>query len=98
MHDKNGTRQRNNTLRRNVRNPAAKESVKNKNDEVRRAMRARNGSPFLTTKEAAFYLGRKPRTLKRWRQQGKGPPYRLAERSVLYHIDEIDDWSLYSVE
>jgi len=63
------------------------------NDEVRRAKRAKSGSPFLTTKEAAFYLARRPYTLIKWRQTGHGPRFRRHGRGIFYHIDDLDTWS-----
>lgn len=58
-----------------------------------RATLARKGSPFLTTKEAAFYLGLKPHTLVKMRMRGEGPKYRRHGRNVVYHIDDLDAWS-----
>ncbi len=79
---------------RNKQNGNEPDRGRDNDDEIRRAMHARKGSPFLSTKEAAFYLGIKPRTLIRWRQQGKGPPCRKHERIRVYHIDEVDHWSM----
>ena len=58
-----------------------------------RATLARKGSPFLTTKQAAFYLGLKPHTLVKMRMRGRGPEYRRHGRHIFYHIDELDAWS-----
>ena len=58
-----------------------------------RAKLARKGSPFLTTKEAAFYLGLKPNTLVKMRMRGEGPKYRKHGTHVFYHIDELNAWS-----
>ncbi len=58
-----------------------------------RAGRAKKGCPFLTTKEAAFYLGLKPQTLIKMRMERRGPKYRKHGRHVFYHIDELDEWS-----
>lgn len=62
-------------------------------DDIRRAQRARNGSPFLTTPQAANYLNISDRLLKRLRVRGKGPVFRRHSRYVLYHIDDLDAWS-----
>ena len=41
---------------------------------------------YLTEAEMAAQLGKSTRTLKRWRAAGKGPPYTLNGRSVIYNI------------
>jgi helix-turn-helix protein len=62
-------------------------------DTSLRATNARKGSPFLRSKEAAFYLGLKPHTLIRMRMRGVGPKFRRHGRHIFYHIDELDAWS-----
>jgi hypothetical protein len=62
-------------------------------DMIVRANRARRGSPFLNTEQAAFYLKLSPRLLKRMRRDGTGPAFRRHSRYVQYHIDDLDDWS-----
>jgi hypothetical protein len=62
-------------------------------DVVARANRARQGTPFLSTEQAAFYLGLSPRKLQELRATGGGPRYRRHCRYVRYHIDDIDAWS-----
>jgi excisionase family DNA binding protein len=62
-------------------------------DEVGRAASARKGTPFLSTEQAAFYLGLSARTLQRLRGQGRGPRYRRHTRYVRYHIEDLDNWS-----
>ncbi|QKD19527.1 helix-turn-helix domain-containing protein [Mesorhizobium sp. NZP2077] len=62
-------------------------------DENDRAARAKKGSPFLNTAQAAFYIGLSQRTLEKMRLTGGGPKYRKHGRYVRYHIDELDDWS-----
>jgi hypothetical protein len=62
-------------------------------DEVARAARAKKGSPFLSTEQAAFYLGLSARKLQQMRGQGSGPIFRRHSRYVRYHIDDLDDWS-----
>jgi excisionase family DNA binding protein len=49
--------------------------------------------PFLTTKEAAAWLGLTSNTLEKWRVQGGGPPYRKHGRYVRYHLDDLVAWS-----
>ena len=53
----------------------------------------RPGSPFLTTVQAADYLGLSPRTLEKMRVLGGGPHYRKHGRYVRYHIDDLNAWS-----
>jgi hypothetical protein len=58
-----------------------------------RARRARIASPFLTSKQTAFYLGISLATLKALRARRVGPPARRHCRTLRYHIDDIDAWS-----
>lgn len=53
----------------------------------------RSGSPFLSTKQAADYVGLSPRTLEKMRVVGGGPTYRKHGRYVRYHIDDLSGWS-----
>lgn len=62
-------------------------------DENARAARARKGTPFLSTEQAAFYLGLSARKLQQMRREGVGPTFRRHSRYVRYHIDDLDDWS-----
>ena len=62
-------------------------------DEIIRAAHARKGSPFLSPKQAAFYLGVSVRKLQAMRSIGFGPPFRRHCRFVHYHIDDLNDWS-----
>lgn len=62
-------------------------------DDIGRAARAKKGSPFLSTEQAAFYLGLSARRLQALRAKGEGPSYRRHSRYVRYHIDDLDDWS-----
>jgi hypothetical protein len=62
-------------------------------DEITRANRAKRGSPFLNTDQAAAYLKLSGRQLKRLRRAGTGPVYRRHSRFVQYHIDDLDGWS-----
>ena len=62
-------------------------------DDINRAARAKKGSPFLNTEQAAFYLGLSPRKLQEMRARGGGPRFRRHSRYVRYHIDDLDAWS-----
>lgn len=63
-------------------------------DDISRASRAKRGSPYLNTEQAAAYLKFSSRLLKRLRRAGKGPVYRRHSRFVQYHIDDLDAWSM----
>ncbi|MBO9712483.1 helix-turn-helix domain-containing protein [Sphingomonas sp.] len=62
-------------------------------DTIERAARARRGTPFLTTDQAAAYLALSARLLRKLRTSGKGPVFRRHSRYVQYHIDDLDNWS-----
>lgn len=62
-------------------------------DDIGRAHRAKRGSPFLNTDQAAAYLKLSSRLLKKLRRDGKGPVFRRHSRFVQYHIDDLDSWS-----
>ncbi|HET7605768.1 MAG TPA: helix-turn-helix domain-containing protein [Sphingomicrobium sp.] len=62
-------------------------------DEIARAARARKGCPFLSTEQAAFYLGLSARKMQALRRDGAGPAFRRHSRYVRYHIDDLDAWS-----
>lgn len=62
-------------------------------DAIDRANRAKRGSPFLNTDQAAAYLKLSSRLLKRLRVRGDGPEFRRHSRFVEYHIDDLDAWS-----
>ena len=49
--------------------------------------------PYLTPEQAAEHLKVKKSTLKKWRIEGKGPAYRKHGSVIVYHIDDIDEWS-----
>lgn len=49
---------------------------------------------FLTTKEAAYYLGLKEPTLEKWRTMGIGPRYyRLGTKAVRYEVSDLEEWA-----
>jgi excisionase family DNA binding protein len=62
-------------------------------DHSLRAAEARKGSPFLSTREAAFYVGLSFRTLEKMRLTDNGPRFRKHGRYVRYHIADLDAWS-----
>ena len=62
-------------------------------DEIARAACAKRGSPFLSTDQAAFYVGLSRRTLEKMRAEGSGPRFRRHGRYVRYHIDDLNGWS-----
>lgn len=62
-------------------------------DTAERAQAARKTCPYLTAKQTAFHLGLAASTLKRMRQTGRGPRYRMHGRTCRYHIDDIEAWS-----
>jgi excisionase family DNA binding protein len=62
-------------------------------DGPARAAEAKQRSPFLTTAQAAHYVGLSRRTLEKMRCSGLGPQFRKHGRYVRYHIDELEKWS-----
>jgi hypothetical protein len=62
-------------------------------DAIDRAADAKKGSPFLTTEQAAFYVGLATETLEKMRRERRGPRFRKHGRYVKYHIDDLDTWS-----
>lgn len=62
-------------------------------DTTDRAQRARETSPFLTTKQTAYYLRLSPATIKKMRADGRGPACRLHSNAWFYHIDDVEAWS-----
>jgi excisionase family DNA binding protein len=62
-------------------------------DDATRAARAKKGSPYLDTKQAAHYLGLSRRALEKMRSANTGPCYRKHGRAVRYHIADLDGWS-----
>ena len=50
-------------------------------------------SPFLTTQEATSYLRISARTMENWRWSNDGPEYRKHGGTVVYHIDDLNDFS-----
>lgn len=62
-------------------------------DDIQRAERAKRGSPYLNTAQAAHYLGVSVRSMQRMRAKGEGPTPRRHARMVQYHIDDLQAWS-----
>ena len=50
-------------------------------------------SPYLTVEQAATRLQLKPSTLVKWRHLGQGPIFRTHGSRIVYHINELDEWS-----
>jgi hypothetical protein len=67
-------------------------------EDIARAARAKKGSPFLSTEQAAFYLGLSARKMQAMRREHTGPRFRRHSRFVRYHIDDLDCWSAASGE
>lgn len=63
-------------------------------DDTLRAAEARKSCPFLTTDQAAFYVGLSRRTLEKMRYFSRGPRFRKHGRYVRYHIDDLNNWSM----
>jgi hypothetical protein len=68
-------------------------AMMDEDDAINRAARARKGSPFLNTAQAAHYIGLAERTLETMRGHGQGPAFRRHGRFIRYHIDDLDAWS-----
>jgi predicted DNA-binding transcriptional regulator AlpA len=48
---------------------------------------------YLLPTEAALYLRVAPKTLTKWRGQGKGPPYRKVAGSLIRYVQsELEAW------
>ena len=59
--------------------------------QVVREEMAKSSSPWLSTEQAAEYLGSSPATLKNWRSAGEGPAYRTCNgRLIRYERDDLD--------
>lgn len=48
---------------------------------------------YLTNNEAADFIRQSPRTLEKWRSQGRGPAY-IPGRPVSYLLADLDEWKL----
>lgn len=47
---------------------------------------------LLRETDAAVYLGLAPKTLARWRWQGKGPAFHKLGSAVRYSVQELDTY------
>lgn len=52
-----------------------------------------NGRKYLSTREAAEWLGLSPRTLDRYRVSGDGPAFHRFGGRVRYLAEDLDDWA-----
>ena len=52
-----------------------------------------NGTKYLSTREAAAWLGLSPRTLDRYRVSGEGPAFHRFGTRVRYLAADLDDWA-----
>ena len=52
-----------------------------------------NGTKYLSTREAAAWLGLSPRTLDRYRVSGEGPAFHRFGTRVRYLVADLDDWA-----
>lgn len=52
-----------------------------------------NGRKYLSTREAADWLGLSPRTLDRYRVSGDGPAFHRFGGRVRYLAEDLDDWA-----
>ena len=52
-----------------------------------------NGTKYLSTREAAAWLGLSPRTLDRYRVSGEGPAFHRFGSRVRYLAADLDDWA-----
>ena len=53
----------------------------------------RNGSSYLSTREAAEWLGLSPRTLDRYRVTGEGPVFHSFGSRVRYLLADLEAWA-----
>lgn len=60
---------------------------------TRTSKRGGGKSPFLRATEAAEFLGLARSTLEHYRWIGSGPIYRKHGGLVVYHIDDLNEWS-----
>jgi predicted DNA-binding transcriptional regulator AlpA len=51
-----------------------------------------DGRRLLDERRVAAMLGRSPRTLQRWRTEGKGPPSTKIGREVFYEPNDLQEW------
>lgn len=56
------------------------------------ALNPKRSKTFLTTKDAAEYLGLQRTTLEAWRCRGGGPKFGKFGRSVRYKLTDLEAW------
>lgn len=61
-------------------------------NEITRAAEIPPGTVFLTTDQAARYLGLSPKTLNNWRTKGVVPFYRFG-RAIRYSRQDLDEYA-----
>ena len=52
-----------------------------------------NASSYMSTREAAAFLGLSPRTLDRYRVSGEGPVFHKFGSSVRYGRTDLESWA-----
>jgi molybdenum cofactor biosynthesis enzyme MoaA len=67
--------------------------AKHSGEEERHEREILEESPFLHPDEAADYLRITRRALENFRVTGKGPAYRKHGGRIVYHIEDLDEWS-----
>lgn len=67
--------------------------AKHSGSEERPERESLGETPFLHPDEAADYLRITRRALENFRVTGKGPPYRKHGGRVVYHIEDLEEWS-----
>ncbi|WP_068087235.1 helix-turn-helix transcriptional regulator [Novosphingobium rosa] len=76
-----------------MKTPKEDARVNSRNAE-KRAQFARETRPFLTCKQVAYHLGVSLDTLRRMRRSKTGPRCRMHGATWVYHIDDLEAWSL----
>jgi len=59
--------------------------------------RPQGPSPFLSNAEAAAFLGVSPRTVEKYRRDGRGPRFYKFGRRVLYARSDLERWTRHFV-
>lgn len=60
-------------------------------DRIREDVLA-GGRDYVSSAEAAEYLGFAEQTLRGWRAKHRGPRYQKVSGDVRYHISDLDTW------
>lgn len=64
-----------------------------KSYDVRHGRTQHDDSPYRRSVEAADYLRISLRALESFRSTGDGPEYRKHGGKVVYHVNDLDNWS-----